>query len=208
VILADLLWKMINRNFEDFPEHRARFFAFLKAVNTYTFGAILVIPPEHQKLVVDSILWAIKHTDRNIAELGLDILNDLLANVGRDPNLAQPFYQAYIKDLISDIFLVMTDRLHKSGFKMHATLLRHMFQLIETGQVTLPLFDPTTEQASLQSNQQYMRHFVVNLLLGSFNTISRPMAETFIVGLFDLKMDLPAFKSHLRDFLIQLKVSV
>ncbi|CAN0600225.1 unnamed protein product [Laminaria digitata] len=35
----------------------------------------------------------------------------------------------------------MTDRLHKSGFKMHATLLRHMFQLVEGGHVTLELYD-------------------------------------------------------------------
>lgn len=42
---------------------------------------------------------------------------------------------------LQDILAVMTDRLHKSGFKMHATLLRHMFQLVETGQVTLELYD-------------------------------------------------------------------
>lgn len=36
---------------------------------------------------------------------------------------------------------MMTDRLHKSGFKMHATLLRHMFQLVEAGHVTLELYD-------------------------------------------------------------------
>lgn len=41
-----------------------------------------------------------------------------------------------------DTLAVMTDRLHKSGFKMHATLLRHMFQLIEAGHVTVELYDP------------------------------------------------------------------
>lgn len=41
-----------------------------------------------------------------------------------------------------DILAVMTDRLHKSGFKMHATLLRHMFQLVEAGHVTMDLYDP------------------------------------------------------------------
>lgn len=40
-----------------------------------------------------------------------------------------------------DILAVMTDRLHKSGFKMHATLLKHMFQLVEGGQITLELYD-------------------------------------------------------------------
>jgi exportin-1 len=55
--------------------------------------------------------------------------------VGRNQEIAQPFYVAYLKLLIEDIFVVMTDRLHKSGFKSHATLLRHMFHIIETGQV-------------------------------------------------------------------------
>lgn len=46
-----------------------------------------------------------------------------------------------------DILAVMTDRLHKSGFKMHATLLRHMFQLVEGGHVTLELYDVTQHPA-------------------------------------------------------------
>ncbi len=43
---------------------------------------------------------------------------------------------------VQDTLAVMTDRLHKSGFKMHATLLRHMFQLVEAGHVTVELYDP------------------------------------------------------------------
>ena len=51
---------------QDFPEHRLKFFRFLKAVNTHCFGTLFEIPPEHQKLVVDSVVWAFKHTERNI----------------------------------------------------------------------------------------------------------------------------------------------
>ena len=136
----------------------------------------------------------------------------------------------------------MTDRLHKSGFKMHATLLRQIFQLIETGQVsksrlvvivggglrgwtltkspsfplfmntyihtqvTAPLFDPATQPPG-QTNQQYMREFVVDLLTRSFPNLTRNMIQTFVVGLFDPKMDLATDQTHLRDFLVQLKVS-
>ena len=53
---------------QDFPEHRLKFFRFLKAVNTHCFGTLFEIPPEHQKLVVDSVVWAFKHTERNIGE--------------------------------------------------------------------------------------------------------------------------------------------
>jgi exportin-1 len=60
--------EMITKNFEDFPEHRIRFFEFLRAVNLECFPALFSIPVEHQKLVVHSIVWAIKHTERNISD--------------------------------------------------------------------------------------------------------------------------------------------
>lgn len=39
-----------------------------------------------------------------------------------------------------DVFAVLTDRLHKSGFKMHASILQHMFRIVQHGQVTAPLW--------------------------------------------------------------------
>ena len=60
--------QMITTNFEDYPEHRIRFFEFLRAVNSHCFPALFNIPPEHQKLVVDSVVWAMKHTERNISD--------------------------------------------------------------------------------------------------------------------------------------------
>ena len=60
--------EMITKNFEDFPEHRIRFFEFLKAINQHCFPALFNIPPEHQKLVVHAVVWAMKHKERNIAD--------------------------------------------------------------------------------------------------------------------------------------------
>ena len=110
--------RMITRNFEDFPEHRLAFFKLLKAVNTHCFAALFAIPVAHHKLVVDSVVWAFKHTERNVADTGLEILYELLLNVGRTVDDAkQPFYRAFVLPLIQDVLAVMTDRLHKSGFK-------------------------------------------------------------------------------------------
>ena len=116
--LFECTLQMITRNFEDFPEHRLNFFRFLKAVNTHCFATIFVLPQHVQKLVVDSIIWAFKHTERNVAETGLEILLALLQNVQREPSVAQAFYQSFLLVLIQDTLAVMTDRLHKSGFKM------------------------------------------------------------------------------------------
>eukprot|EP00752_Nemacystus_decipiens_P006845 g6147.t1 len=195
---------MITRNFEDFPEHRLKFFRFLKAVNTHCFGTLFEIPPEHQKLVVDSVVWAFKHTERNIAETGLEILHELLMNVGRTPAVAQAFYRQFLLSLIQDTLAVMTDRLHKSGFKMHATLLRHMFQLVEAGHVTLELYDPA-QHPGVTSNRQYVMDFVGNLLLSSFPNLTKAQVAEFVSGLLTSDSDLNSFKLHLRDFLVTLK---
>jgi exportin-1 len=131
-------------------------------------------------------------------------LHELLLNVGGTPNVAQPFYQQYLLSLIQDVFAVMTDRLHKSGFKMHATLLRLMFHLVQMNQVTLPLFDPA-QQAPGMTNPTFLRTHIANLLSTSFTNLSRTQVAKFVDGMFDIKMDLPSFKVHLRDFLITLK---
>ncbi len=135
---------------------------------------------------------------------GLNILHELLLNVGKTPNIAQGFYQQYLLALIQDVFAVMTDRLHKSGFKMHATLLRHMFHLVQMNQVTVPLFDPSTATAG-QTNPAFLREHISNLLVSSFPNLTRSQVAKFVDGMFDVNMDLPTFKTHLRDFLIQLK---
>lgn len=66
--LFEVTLEMITKNFEDFPEHRIRFFEFLKAINQHCFPALFNIPPEHQRLVVHAVVWAMKHTERNIAD--------------------------------------------------------------------------------------------------------------------------------------------
>lgn len=98
----------------------------------------------------------------------------------------------------------MTDRLHKSGFKMHATLLRMIFHLVQANQVTVPLFDPATQPPG-QTNPVFLRDYMGNLLLTSFGNLTKSQVSKFVDGMFDINMDLPTFKIHLRDFLIELK---
>ena len=66
--------EMINKNFEDYPQHRTYFYELLQAVDLHCFKAFLNIPPAQFKLVFDSIVWAFKHTMRNVADTGLQIL--------------------------------------------------------------------------------------------------------------------------------------
>ena len=64
---------MINKDFEEYPEHRTNFFNMLQAVNQHCFGAFVAIPAAQFKLVLDSVIWAVKHTMRNVSETGLQV---------------------------------------------------------------------------------------------------------------------------------------
>lgn len=84
--------------------------------------AYLNIPPEQFKLVLDSVIWAFKHTMRNVADTGLDILYTLLQNVANHEEAAQSFYQTYFTDILQHVFSVVTDSSHTAGTCSHLLL--------------------------------------------------------------------------------------
>uniref|UniRef100_A0A8C8CX27 Exportin-1 n=1 Tax=Oncorhynchus tshawytscha TaxID=74940 RepID=A0A8C8CX27_ONCTS len=149
---------MINKDFEEYPEHRTHFFYLLQAVNSQCFPAFLSIPPAQFKLVLDSIIWAFKHTMRNVADTGLQILYTLLQNVAQEEAAAQSFYQTYFCDILQHIFSVVTDTSHTAGLTMHASILAYMFNLVEEGKISASL-NPAS-----QHNQGYVQEYVANLL--------------------------------------------
>ncbi len=106
---------MINKDFEDFPEHRKNFFMLLQAVNQHCFPALLAIQPPQFKLVLDSIIWSFKHTMRDVADIGLEILLKLLQNVREHEEAAQSFYQSYYLEIMQHVFAVVTDTSHIAG---------------------------------------------------------------------------------------------
>ncbi|CAB1344849.1 unnamed protein product [Coregonus sp. 'balchen'] len=190
---------MINKDFEEYPEHRTHFFYLLQAVNSQCFPAFLSIPPAQFKLVLDSIIWAFKHTMRNVADTGLQILYTLLQNVAQEEAAAQSFYQTYFCDILQHIFSVVTDTSHTAGLTMHASILAYMFNLVEEGKISAAL-NPAS-----QNNQGYVQEYVANLLKTAFPHLQDAQVKVFVTGLFSLNQDIPAFKEHLRDFLVQIK---
>ncbi|XP_076636423.1 exportin-1 emb [Colletes latitarsis] len=189
--------EMINKDFEEFPEHRTNFFLLLQAVNVYCFPAFLSIPPAQFKLVLDSIIWAFKHTMRNVADTGLQILYQLLQNIEHEL-AAQSFYQTYFTDILQHIFSVVTDTSHIAGLTMHATILAYMFSLVELGRIQVPL-------GPVPDNTLYVQEFVARLLKAAFPHLTDNQIKITVQGLFNLDQDIPAFKEHLRDFLVQIR---
>jgi len=193
---------MITKNFEDYPEHRINFFRFIRSVNAHCFAAFFSISADHFKLVIDCIVWAFKHTERNISETGLNILHEMLHNVSTDENVANAFYQRYFLSLLQDVFFVLTDSFHKSGFKLQASILLFMLQTVDSGLIKVALYDAATVTDPTINNQRFVKEFIYKLV--SFPNLKPPQVEAFVLGLFTHK-DRQAFKLHLRDFLVQLK---
>ncbi|CAM9165729.1 unnamed protein product [Ectocarpus fasciculatus] len=194
--------EMITANMTDFPEHRLGFFSFLREANEHCFYGLFSITPAQQKLVVDSIIWAFKHTERNISETGLEILNELLQNVNRDVSIAQPFYQQFLLTIIQEVFDVLTDRLHKSGFRLQASALQSL--CTTACQIPAPLYD-TTAFPQYSGNSQYLQEHLAGILSRAFPNVTQGQVVTFILGLFDPQKDVIMFKQHLRDFLVTVK---
>ncbi|XP_048585879.1 exportin-1 isoform X3 [Nematostella vectensis] len=193
---------MINKDFEEFPEHRTNFFLLLQAVVQHCFQALLKIPPEQFKLVLDSIVWAFKHTMRNVADTGLHILYSLLKNMEAE-EASQSFYQTYYITIVQHVLSVVTDTSHTAGLTMHATILAHMFSLAESGKITQPLFN--SSEAQYASNQAYIQEYIANVLRQAFPHLQDAQIKITVQGLFNLNQDISAFKEHLRDFLVQIK---
>lgn len=200
---------MIKTNHVDFPEHRLNFYRLLKALNQYCFEGLFAVPPETQQNVVNAVVWAFKHTERTIAEMGLEILDRMLTNVGGAPDaFAQGFYGTYYLSLLQDVLVVVTDRLHVSGFTMQCTILSHMFAVVAQGRVKVPLGAPAAAAAGAAappSNEAFLLEHVCAMIATAFPNVAKGVVREFVVGLFDQQKDLGAFKTHLRDFLIRLK---
>jgi exportin-1 len=108
---------MIKGNYVDYPEHRLQFFSLLQAITNHTFNCLRTMLPHQQQLLIDSIVWAFRHTERNVADTGLSLLNDLILRFIQERDLLGPFCQAYYCRLLGEIFAVMTDTMHKPGFR-------------------------------------------------------------------------------------------
>jgi len=191
--------EMITKNFEDFPDHRIMFFKLLRSANSHCFLTLLKLHPSQFKLIIDSVVWAFKHLEKNIADTGLNILLDVLNNV-QSSDIANDFYFGYFLSLLQDILGVMTDTFHKPGLRLHSQILQKLFHVVESGSITISL------SAQHSNNQTYIRHVTTQMLKASFVHLSGQVIDQFVAGLFSLssKPD-TVYKTHLRDFLIQLK---
>ena len=85
---------------------------------------------------------------------------------------------------------------------MHAQILAYMFKLVECNKIKSALGPPNMD------NALYIQEFVARLLKSAFPHLTDNQIKITVQGMINLNQDIPAFKEHLRDFLIQIMVGL
>lgn len=223
--IFDCTLDMVKRDFHSFPEHREYFYELLQKCTKHCFEGILALPAERLSAYVMSLIWAFKHEHPAVAEKGLIVVRELLNNLvlfdkrneraGHQPALGQvsavlSFCQNYYYQLLKEILGVLTDTLHKSGFRLQTEILRVLIRFIECG---------TINDESKNLTKLHVMRFLVDLLQNSFITLNPKQTDTFVVDLFnfagenisDQADSLNAtgqpmrFQTLIKDFLLSLK---
>lgn len=156
-----------------------------------------------------------------------------MQNVQQHKPADQSFYVTYFTDILQHVFCVATDTSHTAskncqmfslyqnryfyihmflkiiGLLMHAQILSYMFKLVESDKIEVLLSAPgtTPDGQVTEKNVAYVRDFVASLLKTAFPHLADPQIALTVQGMFNLNHDLNAFKDHLRDFLVQIRVS-
>uniref|UniRef100_A0A914WL50 Exportin-1 C-terminal domain-containing protein n=1 Tax=Plectus sambesii TaxID=2011161 RepID=A0A914WL50_9BILA len=198
--------EMINKDFHEFPDHRTNFFLLLQAVNLHCFDSFLRIPPQQFKLILDAVIWAFKHSMRNVAEIGLEILGRLLTNVQKmeDRTTAQDFYRSFFLDLLEHVLSVVTDssQVQVAGLSYYAEILCQMFTAVESSAI---ISTPLNAENQQQSNVDFIYEFVGRLFKAAFPHLSDNQIRVTVKGFYSFNQEPAKMKEHLRDFLVQLK---
>lgn len=85
-----------------------------------------------------------------------------------DPAITNAFFQQYYLSILQDIFFVLTDTDHKSGFKLQSALLARLYQLVELSVIQAPLYDPAAFPDPSMTNATFIRQYISNLLKTAF----------------------------------------
>ncbi|GMF98103.1 hypothetical protein B5S33_g3882 [[Candida] boidinii] len=197
---------MINKDFTEYPEHRVEFYKLLKEINLKGFNALVQFPPEAFQLFIDSILWAFKHNNREVEDSGLSMCIELLNNIEKlgNTDFAIGFYRNYYFPIISDVFYVLTDSDHKSGFILQSSLLSKLIELVETNKINQPIY-PLNNAPEGTSNSIYVKQFLGNMLINAFPHLNQDQISSFLNALTSSYKSNVKFKGILRDFFVQVK---
>jgi exportin-1 len=172
-------------------------------IAVFLHPALAALPPPTFKLIVDSAIWAIKHSMRDIADIGLNFTLEMIDNFAKteEPGVADGFFQAFTVRLVTDILSVLVDPDHKSGFKTQSVILQRLIHFSMNGLVKVPIYDPAAVPTPGISNAEYLRDYINNLMQTAFPHLQAAQIRQSVELMFVAHEDPQKFKLALRDFL-------
>uniref|UniRef100_A0A915DCR9 Exportin-1 n=1 Tax=Ditylenchus dipsaci TaxID=166011 RepID=A0A915DCR9_9BILA len=197
--------EMINKDMEAYPEHRTNFFQLLSALNRYCFDVLISLPDSSYNLFIQAVVWAFKHTMRNVAETGIEILRELLIKVAtkESKDQSQMFYQKYFMTIMEHVLGVVTDlnQVPFVGLTNLAEAVCLLFQAVESS-IEVPL----NSQNPNQQNVDFVYESVASLFNTHFSkNLTDAQIRVTIKGFFSFNRTVSKMREHIRDFLVQIK---
>ena len=119
---------MINKDFQEYPEHRIKFFLLLRAITEHCTQGLIGLQAQQFQLYMDrcvlwegcgarkvleccSLIWGVRHTMRNVAEVAIETLRRLFEAmmIYPQPDVAHSFYRQYLVSTLVHVLSVVSD---------------------------------------------------------------------------------------------------
>ena len=161
---------MISENFTAFMDFRKGFFTLVKNIVYYSTPGLFDSDQQSFKTFIDSIIWAFKHDQPELAEIGLESMSELLLKVAFETAVCNEFFKNFYMAILQDVFFVLTDGMHQGNFQKQVDVLTRLFAVIENGVVTSPLMENT--EAS-RSNKDFIIGWLSEALSQLFTNMNK-----------------------------------
>ncbi|TKR60906.1 hypothetical protein L596_028087 [Steinernema carpocapsae] len=197
--------EMIDKELTAFPEHRLNLFVLVRDIAQHCFPVFISIPSEEFRLVLEADVWALQHQMRDVAEIGVEIMKEVLTKVALlDVQVKQGFYSTYFMYLLEQVLAIATDRnqVQIVGLTNLADVLCILFTAMEQ-HMSGPI---DAKQAPNQSNADFVFDYLSHLFERHFSqNLNADQIRVTAKGFFSFNTNVSKMRDHLRDFLIQLR---
>lgn len=187
---------MISNNYTDYMDFRRNYFNLIKNIVENSLEGLFESTEENFKTCINSIIWGIKHYQIELAEIGLETMNDLLSRVVQNQAVANIFFQNFYMPILQDTFFVLTDSLHKSGFYKQGLIIMKLIAIVENGMFEGKL------SSDFDSNKEYVVEYLSDALVKLFSNTNKVQIQTFVLNMFNKCHDKKEFINTMRDFLV------
>lgn len=128
--------QLIISNHYDMPDHRTNLYLLLNELCVHCFEAFLNYA-SNNTAIVESLLFAIQHTDSIVQLTSLETLSVFIMNVSQS-NMADSFFSAYMENLLTKVMIVTMDKLHAGALQQQAHLLELLFNFCRSRPWDMP----------------------------------------------------------------------